>query len=127
MRAVRVILFTFGLILSFIFSESASSQEVISARALYNYSLRNEVAFDARYTDKTLRVRGRVNSIEKNDEGEYYVSLSCSEDDEYVVLFFRNVRQLSSIVPGAEILIEGRCLGRDEDGDVVLENCTLLK
>jgi hypothetical protein len=36
------------------------SQEVIAAQDLYGYASGNEAAFDAGFTGKTLKVRGRV-------------------------------------------------------------------
>jgi TonB family protein len=119
-----------AVLLFIMFVEVVYSQEVISARRLYNYSFDNEFAFDKRYKGKTIRVQGEVHAIEKDMLGDYYILLEGDVlDDVCVQLYFSssNAHQLSGIDIEDVVLVEGRCAGRGMVHQVEIRSCRILK
>jgi hypothetical protein len=130
MKKVIRIFMILAVTLSIAGVDASIAQEVISAGRLYNYAPNNEVAFDSKYKDKTIRVRGTVYEIGKDLLGHYFVLLEGDVFDEVCVqLYFSssNVSQLSDIDVDDIITVEGRCTGRDVVGNVEVKNCRILR
>jgi hypothetical protein len=121
------------------------SQELVTAQELYYYSPENEVAFDSRFTNKTMRVSGTVmGNVFKNTRlpwntgyslwlgwiGQSYESLFANfvagqnmfgVVEQGVRLFIKeaNAEPFGNVRQGDEIVIQGRCIGRG--GSYLLE------
>jgi Leucine-rich repeat (LRR) protein len=107
----------------------ASKPQKIAYMDLYNYSKDNELAFDSRYKDRILQVSGVVYSIEKDIMDAYFVRIGNVFGD-FVRFYFssENVNELSDLVKGDEITVQGVCTGRGYAGNYVrLEKCRLLR
>jgi hypothetical protein len=138
----KFILLVFSVMLMLFISVSVSSQ-VLSVADLYNYSYSNEAAFDLRYRDKTITVRGVVYSgVTKYSETGYSVWLSSSSESRKIVrLLFPggNAHYFAEVNAGDEITIQGNCLGRREEREttgwfneftyypVYLNSCVLVR
>lgn len=75
------------------------AQTVISASDLYNYAKDNEAAFDSRFKNKTIRVKGLVGEITKNTNSQLISG--------YSVRLYTSTDYLSGLV-GLAALLEGR-------------------
>jgi hypothetical protein len=125
-KDLRTFVLFIMLLLSVMFCDLAKSQEVISAHDLYNYSLDNDYAFNLKYKDKTIRVKGTVDEVGKATLGYYYVRLK--RDKVYFYFPSGKTHQLAEISSGDEITVEGRCDGRGALGNSIdIWDCTLLR
>ncbi|GHT51469.1 hypothetical protein AGMMS49982_08980 [Bacteroidia bacterium] len=136
--------------------QKSEAQQVISARDLYRNTLDNQAAFDVRYKNKTIRVKGIVCKItpDHNDEKEegYSVLLYTGTDIIQsamalfdvdisqraignvegckVSVFFKESykSQLNNINSDDEIIVQGKCThrGRLLDKTVYLNHCSLI-
>jgi hypothetical protein len=148
-KKLRILVAVAGLT-ALAFGNNVKAQEVITANDLYFYSLDNEVSFDAKYTKKTVKVRGKVmGEVFKNTKqpwnkgysvwlgwiGEHYNPLDVTfapgggytsgitrAPEQGVRLFITesNAGQFANVRKGDEITIQGRCIGRG--GSLLLES-----
>lgn len=95
----------------------------ITSQQLYQEYQNNEVAADAKYKDKQLKVTGTIISFDKSmgvnycyigSSGDFIGEVRCAMSDEFS-------KQAGNYQKGQTISIEGKCTGKDFTGVVNLE------
>jgi hypothetical protein len=115
MAIIKTVSLVFAIFLTLALGNTAISQEVITAEDLtrFSYKTGNDAAFNLKYTNKTLIVRGIV--ISSLSEGTHNYLLTLDGWSNYSVrLFFpkSNAQQIATIQVGDDITIRGTCIGR---------------
>jgi len=105
---------------------SPSKSHFISAHELFANYQDNEVAADATFSGRLLKVRGEVTEIGKDILGTPYVSLDTETDSIGTVqCMFPSDEGLPQLRKGQLVDIEGTCLGLLMN--VIVRECRLLK
>lgn len=93
----------------------------ISAVALTNAYVSNEVKADQDFKDKQLFVTGTIADIKKGMAGDVYVVLKGSERFRAVQCYFDNAEPVAKLTRGMEVAIKGKCSGLMVN--VILHHC----
>lgn len=87
----------------------------------------NELAADAKYKDKVLRITGVVSVIKRNNDDTLSMTLTStqfSSDPVYFSFDKKYESELAQLTIGQSVTVQGRCLG--EFFGVHLEDCVLV-
>jgi len=93
----------------------------------------DEVKANAIYLDKIIDVKGKIRTIEKNDNGYYSVILGEETSMSSVRCSMDSVHQqdVAGFKPGSIVTIKGACTGFTADellgADVILNRCVVEK
>lgn len=86
----------------------------------------NLVGANAKYGDKQVEVTGVVHSVDVDDPDSPTVFFGQQTKDIECRFGKGSLKPQSGVIPGKTVTIRGKCVGND-DGPVVLEDCTLVK
>lgn len=84
----------------------------------------NSVSADEKYKDKTIRVRGRINSIEDG-----YIKLESTDEWVWdnVYAYYNSDEDVKSLKKGEKVTVTGVCKGEDIFSTIEIKKCTVEK
>lgn len=84
----------------------------------------NSVAADSEYKDKTVRLSGKIYSIEDG-----YIKLEGTDEWNwtYVYAYYNSDEDVKSLKKGNKVTITGVCKGEDLFSDIEIKKCTIEK
>jgi hypothetical protein len=91
----------------------------------------NEAAGNTRFLDKIVAVKGKVKTVEKNDNGYYTVVLGDDQSMSSVRCSMDSVHQQDAVAlsAGTVVTMKGACTGFNKDellgSDVILNRCVV--
>jgi hypothetical protein len=98
----------------------------VNAIALAKEFMANPVGANAKYGNKTLEITGVVHSLVVDDPETPTVYLGQRTKEVECRFAKGAMKQGSGVIPGKTVTFRGKCVG-DEDGLVVIEECTVVK
>lgn len=117
-----------GLIGYFMYNKShsetkdAPSDVVISPVDLLNAYEADESAANAKYLDKIIEIKGKVQSINEVESGGS-LSLDTGNEMSAIICEFESKESISGVKMGDEVVVKGFCSGKLMD--IVLVRCSL--
>lgn len=105
-------------------NQTAAAHE-LNAGALYAAFSQDETSANTKYAGTVIQVSGQLDAVEKNEQGQYQLSLNTEDDMGAIVCTLSETpSDLALLEIGNSITIKGRCTGYLFD--VVIDQAIIL-
>ena len=123
MKTISILFITYILLITTSCQNNQKIDFDVTSQQIYKEYQDNEVAADAKYKDKRVKVTGTIISFDKSmgvnycyigSSGDFIGEVRCAMSEDFV-------KQAGNYQKGQTISLEGKCIGRSFTGVVNLE------